>query len=181
MNDLNIKQCTVVLTRACNLRCNFCFAKRAGYNKKNTISFENLKKIVDFCNDLEVKYLFFTGGEPLLYPQFIDILQYIQGFAERIYRGGKSRRRRQFPYFVANRLAACAQHAIYRGADYVYRLLERLSSAACIYAYAPDRGVRTVLFGEYGQCGQSSIHDTHAYGGFDHDACSNDYTVSVFS
>lgn len=78
MNDLNIKQCTVVLTRACNLRCNFCFAKRAGYNKKNTISFENLKKIVDFCNDLEVKYLFFTGGESLLYPQFIDILQYIQ-------------------------------------------------------------------------------------------------------
>jgi len=43
------------------------------------ISYEALKKIVDFCSEAEVNYIVFTGGEPLLYPQLLDILQYIKG------------------------------------------------------------------------------------------------------
>jgi len=42
------------------------------------IDYENLKKIVDFCSEAKVKYIFFTGGEPLLYPHLTDILQYIK-------------------------------------------------------------------------------------------------------
>lgn len=74
-----IKQCTIVLTRECNLRCSFCYVKSAGYNANDKISYENLRKIVDFCNELKVKFIFFTGGEPLLYPRILDILQYIKG------------------------------------------------------------------------------------------------------
>ena len=74
-----IKQCTIVLTRECNLRCNFCYVKSAGYMAEDKISYENLKKIVDFCSESKVKFIFFTGGEPLLYPHLIDILQYIKG------------------------------------------------------------------------------------------------------
>ena len=46
---------------------------------EDKISYENLKKIVDFCSESKVKFIFFTGGEPLLYPHLIDILQYIKG------------------------------------------------------------------------------------------------------
>lgn len=73
-----IKQCSIILTRDCNLRCNFCFAKGAGYCKSDMINFDNLKKIVDFCYDAQVKYIFFTGGEPLLYPHILEILSYIK-------------------------------------------------------------------------------------------------------
>lgn len=74
-----IKQCTIVLTRDCNLRCTFCYVKSTGYKADDKISYEDLKKIVDFCSESKVKFLFFTGGEPLLYPRIIDILQYIKG------------------------------------------------------------------------------------------------------
>ena len=73
-----IKQCSVVLTRDCNLRCNFCYVKDAGYCTNDMVSYDNLKQIVDFCCEAEVKFIFFTGGEPLLYPYLFDILQYIQ-------------------------------------------------------------------------------------------------------
>lgn len=75
----NIKQCTVVLTHDCNLRCQFCYAKRAGYCKDDYIDFEGLKKIVDFCSTAGIRYIVFTGGEPLLYPNIIDTVKYIRG------------------------------------------------------------------------------------------------------
>lgn len=78
MTERKINQCTVILTRNCNLRCNFCYAKDAGYCVSENISFEDLKKIVDFCCDAKVKYIFFTGGEPLLYPHLEEILRYIK-------------------------------------------------------------------------------------------------------
>ena len=72
-----IKQCTVVLTRHCNLRCDFCYVKRAGYSQADRIDYADLQRVVDFCCDAGVKFIFFTGGEPLLYPQILEILQYI--------------------------------------------------------------------------------------------------------
>lgn len=76
-NDI-IKQCSIILTRNCNLRCNFCYAKDAGYCRNDMVSFENIKRIVDFCCDAKVKFIFFTGGEPLMHPEIMDILSYIK-------------------------------------------------------------------------------------------------------
>lgn len=73
-----INQCTIVLTHNCNLRCNFCYAKSAGYKESDRISIKNLKEIVGFCRDAKVKYLVFTGGEPLLYPNLVDVVRYIK-------------------------------------------------------------------------------------------------------
>lgn len=73
-----IKQCSIVLTRGCNLRCNFCYVKDAGYAQNDKIEYDDLKSIVDFCCEAEVKYIFFTGGEPLTYSHLPEILQYIK-------------------------------------------------------------------------------------------------------
>ncbi len=78
MPKMGINQCTVTLTRKCNLRCNFCYAKKTEYMETANLEYENLKRIVDFCNDAKVKFIVFTGGEPTLYPQLTDILQYIK-------------------------------------------------------------------------------------------------------
>lgn len=78
MSNVKINQCTVTLTRNCNLRCSFCYAKKTEYIKSNTLKYENLKKIVDFCEDAKVKYIVFTGGEPSVYSRLLDILKYIK-------------------------------------------------------------------------------------------------------
>lgn len=75
--ETTIKQCSIVLTRGCNLRCNFCYVKNAGYEVNDHIEFDNLKRIVDFCCEAKVKYIFFTGGEPLTYDRLPEILHYI--------------------------------------------------------------------------------------------------------
>ena len=73
-----INQCTITLNRNCNLRCSFCYAKKTNYEVNKKVDYNNLTKIIDFCNDLKVKYIVFTGGEPLLYPEIIDVLKYIK-------------------------------------------------------------------------------------------------------
>lgn len=76
---LNIEQCIITLTRNCNLRCGFCYAKRTGYLIDETIEYDNLKKIIDFCNDAKVKYVVFTGGEPVMYSGLKDIIKFVKG------------------------------------------------------------------------------------------------------
>ncbi|MDE5770570.1 MAG: radical SAM protein, partial [Ruminococcus sp.] len=78
MDNVRIDQCTVTLTRKCNLRCDFCYAKKTEYIETAIIEYDNLKKVVDFCNDARVKFIVFTGGEPTLYPRLLDILKYIK-------------------------------------------------------------------------------------------------------
>ena len=73
-----IKQCSIVLTRGCNLRCKFCYVKNAGYVENDKIKYDDLKRIVEFCCEAKVKYIFFTGGEPLTYSRLPEILQYIK-------------------------------------------------------------------------------------------------------
>ena len=72
-----LKQCTVVMTRGCNLRCDFCFAKGAGYRVDDQLSYDELRHIVDFCGEAGVRYMFFTGGEPLTHPHMLDTLRYV--------------------------------------------------------------------------------------------------------
>lgn len=78
MDQVKIDQCTITLTRKCNLRCNFCYAKKTEYIENNIIDYDDLKKVIDFCDEAQVKYIVFTGGEPTLYPRIFDILEYIK-------------------------------------------------------------------------------------------------------
>lgn len=73
-----IMQCTITLTRNCNLRCSFCYAKKTKYIPSENMDYNDLKRVIDFCDDAGVKFLVFTGGEPSMYPGIIDILKYIR-------------------------------------------------------------------------------------------------------
>lgn len=75
---LDINQCIITLTRSCNLRCSFCYAKRTGYLVNETIEYTNLKKIIEFCSDAKVKYVVFTGGEPTMYSDLKDIIKFVK-------------------------------------------------------------------------------------------------------
>ena len=72
VNENTINQCSVVLTRNCNLRCNFCYVKDAGYCENEIVSFENLKKIKSVKKNIlqrlkPVKTVYLTKNKDLRY------------------------------------------------------------------------------------------------------------------
>lgn len=77
MNKSGINQCIITVTRNCNLRCKFCYAKETGYIEQELIAFNDIKKIVDFCNEAKVNFIVLTGGEPTLHPDVMNIIKYI--------------------------------------------------------------------------------------------------------
>lgn len=76
-DESRLKQCEIILTHGCNLRCDFCFEKEAGYRLSDRLEYEDLRSLVDLCGEAGVRYLFLTGGEPLLYPNLVETLQYV--------------------------------------------------------------------------------------------------------
>jgi radical SAM protein with 4Fe4S-binding SPASM domain len=66
------------LTLACNLRCNHC-ASSAGLPRPNELTTAEALKICDQFSDLLVHEVDFTGGEPFLRKDWMEIAQYVVG------------------------------------------------------------------------------------------------------
>ncbi|MDI6841024.1 MAG: radical SAM protein [bacterium] len=62
------------LTNACNLRCIHCLM--VGQSSKDELTTKEVKNILDQLADLGCFELTFSGGEPLLRDDFVDILEY---------------------------------------------------------------------------------------------------------
>lgn len=62
---------------ACNLSCSFCLeGSKPGDNRLQRITLEDIKPFVQEATELGVEQFSFTGGEPFVVKQFVDILQY---------------------------------------------------------------------------------------------------------
>ena len=62
-------------TNRCNMNCPFCSCSER--NKKLELDFKLACRIIDLCHKLGTKAVTITGGgEPLLYPQFNELLAY---------------------------------------------------------------------------------------------------------
>lgn len=67
----------IEITNRCNLQCRYC------YNDSNIMNYNNMtldeiNKIVEFINNNKNISLVISGGEPLLHPQFSNILDFIK-------------------------------------------------------------------------------------------------------
>ena len=74
-NRITVKAVYVELTSACNLRCLHCYnssGESITYLPHNAV-----KKIVDEALILGMNSISLSGGEPLLYPDLIETMQYI--------------------------------------------------------------------------------------------------------
>lgn len=67
------RQLTLYLTNACNLRCQHCFM-RSGKPLENELPKEEWQRILSEFREFDGESVTFTGGEPLMTPDFKDIL-----------------------------------------------------------------------------------------------------------
>lgn len=67
----------LALTHRCNLRCRFCHIQEEKFDELDT---EGMKRVVDVLDRMGVAVLSISGGgEPLLRPDFVAILDYAAG------------------------------------------------------------------------------------------------------
>lgn len=69
------KMMNLYVTNACNLRCPHCFMN-AGVPLKNELTNEEIKRILAEFRANDGEFVTFTGGEPMLRKDFIEILRY---------------------------------------------------------------------------------------------------------
>ena len=58
-------------TSKCNLRCNGCWA--GAYDKHDSLSFEEVDRLVSEAKELGIHFIVMSGGEPLLWPHLEDL------------------------------------------------------------------------------------------------------------
>lgn len=65
----------ISLTEACNLRCIYCMPEGAVcFKKDNGLTDEELKYLIDIFGDIGLKKIRFTGGEPLLRKNIVELV-----------------------------------------------------------------------------------------------------------
>ena len=74
---MKVKTCWLTLNRACNLRCEWCYAKEANFKVRDDMPLEKATNIIDMCVANGVKHFILIGGEPTIHPNFFDVLKYI--------------------------------------------------------------------------------------------------------
>jgi uncharacterized Fe-S cluster-containing radical SAM superfamily protein len=66
----------VELTTACNLRCSYCYRKSGSNEAKGRLATSKLLEILRVLSDNGLHSVELTGGEPLLHPDFIQIVRF---------------------------------------------------------------------------------------------------------
>jgi radical SAM protein with 4Fe4S-binding SPASM domain len=95
--------CQLELTYACDLRCPHCYV--GSYNRPEYIAREldtaTIKKVVDELKSIGILWLCFTGGDPLVRPDFCELYAYAreQGFVVTVFTNGYSLRREHIELF----------------------------------------------------------------------------------
>lgn len=64
------------VTRACNLKCVHCYASADASPAPDELSFEEGKDLLDQLNDYGVPAVLFSGGEPLVRHDTLDLMAY---------------------------------------------------------------------------------------------------------
>lgn len=63
-------------TRTCNLRCRHCYMDSDAKKYSDELTTDEAKKFIDDLADFKVPVLLFSGGEPLMRPDFFELAAY---------------------------------------------------------------------------------------------------------
>lgn len=76
-DDVCIRTVYFQITRKCNLRCSYCYNVE-NLSSKDTVKIEEIKKIISYFYEEGVQEIILTGGEPLMRPDFDEIVNFIK-------------------------------------------------------------------------------------------------------
>ncbi len=65
-------------TKTCNLKCRHCYMNADANKYADELTTEEAKRFIDDLADFKVPALLFSGGEPLLRPDFFELASYAQ-------------------------------------------------------------------------------------------------------
>lgn len=68
----NLQRCEILLNNVCNFNCVYCRDKKGDY----ILDVKNIKKYIDICDKQGLKNIRFSGGEPTLYKNLLEIIKY---------------------------------------------------------------------------------------------------------
>lgn len=80
---MKIESTWLTLNRNCNLLCNWCYAKDF-IDNPHQMDFELAKNLVVIAKEVGSKSIFLIGGEPTIYPYFMDIVKFILSLKLRV-------------------------------------------------------------------------------------------------
>lgn len=63
-------------TRTCNLKCAHCYMESDAQKYQGELTTEEAKRFIDDLADFKVPVLLFSGGEPLIRPDFFELAEY---------------------------------------------------------------------------------------------------------
>lgn len=86
--DLMISSMTKDKKWNCNQKCIHCYAANQEYAEVNELSTEEWKKIIDICKENCIPQLTFTGGEPTLRKDLVELVKYSEWFLTRLNTNG---------------------------------------------------------------------------------------------
>lgn len=72
----NISMAWLTINYTCDCMCSWCYAKEK-VKEKQYMDFELAKNIIDYLNRRLIKNITLIGGEPTIYPFFIELIQYL--------------------------------------------------------------------------------------------------------
>ena len=70
-----MKSIVLELTSYCNLKCIHCFEGR--HSNEGHLSIDVINKIAEEAKQYEFEQISFTGGEPTIHPDFIEIIKLV--------------------------------------------------------------------------------------------------------
>lgn len=86
--DLMISSMTKENHWNCNQQCMHCYAANQEYAEVKELSTDEWKKIIDICKENCIPQLTFTGGEPTLREDLVELVKYSQWFITRLNTNG---------------------------------------------------------------------------------------------
>ena len=72
----------------CNQKCIHCYAAGQNYADKKELSTEEWKKVIDKCREVCIPQLTFTGGEPTMRKDLVELIDYAKWFITRLNTNG---------------------------------------------------------------------------------------------
>lgn len=72
----------------CNQKCLHCYAAEQEYAETEELSTEDWKKVIDICKENCIPQLTFTGGEPTLRKDLVELVEYSSWFITRLNTNG---------------------------------------------------------------------------------------------